>query len=124
MKTLITSTVLAFGLAASAFADPVHGTWASPKNEEGASFHVKISDCGGSICGSITEIFGGADPTIKGERMVWNMEAKGGGEYKGKIWAPDTRKTYNGKMELNGNTLKMSGCILGICRGENFSRLN
>jgi len=123
MKTLITAAALGFMTATAALADPVFGTWASPKSDAGASFQVTVQQCGSSICGKITSIAGGADPAIKGRDMVWNMAARGGGEYKGKIWAPDTDKTYNGKMNLSGNTLKMSGCILGICRGENFSRV-
>ena len=123
MKRLILSAALTFGLAGLAHADPVHGTWKSPTNDEGASFQVTIKDCGGTICGTITQIAGGADPSIKGKQMVWDMKSQGSGAYKGRIWAPDTDKTYKGKMELSGSTLKMSGCILGICRGENFKRV-
>jgi len=37
---------------------------------------------------------------------------------------PQNDKTYTGKATLSGNTLKMSGCVLGVlCRSENWTRL-
>jgi len=124
MKHLIATAAFAVLAAGTVQADNAYGTWASPKNENGASIQVKIQDCGGTICGTIVKALGGADTTIVGKQMVWNMKPTGGGQYKGKIWAPDTDKTYNGKMTLSGNSMKMAGCILGICRGETFSRVN
>ena len=51
-----------------------------------------------------------------GRQIVWDMAAEGSGAYgKGKIFAPDSGKTYNGKMELDGDRLKVSGCVMGIC---------
>jgi len=43
----------------------------------------------------------------------------------GTIWAPDDDKTYDSSMELSGNTLEVSGCVLGgiICRGQDWTRL-
>jgi len=41
----------------------------------------------------------------------------------GKIWAPDVDKTYRSKMALNGNTLKVSGCVGPICRSQNWTRV-
>ncbi|MCR9114486.1 MAG: DUF2147 domain-containing protein, partial [Rhodobacteraceae bacterium] len=34
----------------------------------------------------------------------------------GKVYSPDRGKTYKSKLVLNGKTLKVSGCVLGICR--------
>lgn len=123
MKTTLIALAFAAASSTALAADPVFGTWASPKSESGASIHVKVQQCGSSICGKIVKVLGGGDSSVMGRDMVWNMAPKGGGSYKGKIWAPDTNKTYNGKMDLSGNSLKMSGCVLGICRGETFSRI-
>jgi uncharacterized protein (DUF2147 family) len=53
------------------------------------------------------------------------MVAEGAGAYSGgKIWSPDRDKTYNGKMQLTGNGLAVSGCVLGICRdGGTWTRV-
>ena len=54
------------------------------------------------------------------------MAAKGGGAYGGgKVWAPDRDKTYNSKMQLSGDSLAVSGCVLGgiICRASDWTRV-
>jgi uncharacterized protein (DUF2147 family) len=59
-----------------------------------------------------------------GTQMVWEMRPEGGGAYMdGKIRRPSTGKVYNSKMTMNGDTLKVSGCIGPICKGQNWSRL-
>ena len=125
--TRLFSFVAGLTLAATAsFADPIEGTWQSPTNAEGASLQVQISACGSAFCGTIVKVTGG-DTSSQGKRMIWDMKAAGSGSYKGgKVWAPDDDKTYRGKLDLSGNSLKVSGCVLGgaICRGETFSRVN
>ena len=66
-----------------------------------------------------------------GELMVWNMKAGTEGRYKGgKIWDPSennedgSRKIYNSKMELKGNTLEVQGCILFFCKGQDWERVD
>ncbi|MEM8692710.1 MAG: DUF2147 domain-containing protein [Pseudomonadota bacterium] len=112
--------------AQTALADPVHGTWQSPKNEDGASLQVTLSACGTEVCGVITKVLN-SNPAVQGRRMIWGMKSGGNGSYTGgRVWAPDEDKTYRGKLELSGGTLKVSGCVLGgaICRGSTFRRVN
>ena len=56
----------------------------------------------------------------------WDMVALGDGAYgKGKVWSPDRDKTYSSKLQLNGNSLSVQGCVFGICRdGGTWSRVN
>jgi len=91
---------------------------------------VKIAACGNKICGTIAKAFDASGKEIAsqnvGKRMIWDMVPKGEGYYSGgKIWAPDRDKTYKSKMQLNGNRLKVSGCVLGgmICRGQTWTRV-
>ncbi|MDZ7906609.1 MAG: DUF2147 domain-containing protein [Cypionkella sp.] len=52
-----------------------------------------------------------------GKRIVWDVAPRGDGLYDGgKIWSPDRDKTYSAKLQLSGNALAVSGCVLGICR--------
>jgi uncharacterized protein (DUF2147 family) len=56
---------------------------------------------------------------------VWDMIPAGSGAYvDGQIWAPDRDKTYNATMQLTGNTLSVSGCVMGglICRASDWTR--
>ncbi len=124
------ATLAAAGLLAmtsAAMADPILGTWQSPEGENGGFVHVKVSKCGADICGTIVEVFNNDNKSSKGKRMIWGMKPAGGGAYKGgKVWAPDQDKVYRGKLQLNGNSLKVSGCVLGgaVCRGGTFRRVN
>ncbi|WP_224823292.1 DUF2147 domain-containing protein [Cognatishimia sp. MH4019] len=124
--TLIAAACL---LAGAASADPVAGTWKTQPGDDGAYGHVTVAPCGSAICGTIAKAFNASGQEIAsdniGKRMIWDMKAKGGGSYSGgRIWAPDRDKTYNSKMNLSGNSLKVEGCVLGICRGQTWTRVN
>lgn len=116
-------------LAGAAHADPSAGIWKTQPGDDGAFGHVTIAPCGSAICGTLTRSFDPAgkefNSAAKGKRIIWDMVPQGGGAYaKGKIWAPDRDKTYNSKMTLSGNVLKVSGCVLGICRDQTWTRVN
>ncbi|MCK0149095.1 DUF2147 domain-containing protein [Marivita sp. S6314] len=119
-----------FALAGTmALADPVVGTWKTQPGDDGNFGFVTITTCGAEICGTLGQGYDAngkkiASPNI-GRKMIWAMKPQGGGAYMGgKIWAPDRDKTYNSKMTLNGNRLKVEGCVLGICRGQTWTRVN
>ena len=132
MKQFLIGAVAAFGLAGAAWAaDPADGLWKTAEGETGGYLHVKIGACGNAICGTISKAFdaNGAssnDYEHLGKRLIWDMQAKGDGSYSGgKVWAPDTDKTYKSKMSLSGNTLTVKGCVAGgaICRGQDWTRI-
>lgn len=124
-------------LSTNAFASDVFGTWKSAVNDEGGFIHVEIGPCasdGNKVCGIIKDAFN-VDPAkvdearraeLKGKTIIADMVADGANEWDdGTIWAPDDDKTYSSSMELKGNTLEVSGCVLGgiICRGQDWTRL-
>ncbi len=131
MKHLILGMATSMALCSAALADPVVGIWKTQPGDTGGYLHVQIAPCGSAICGTINTVFekGGAissDYEHLGKQMIWGMMADGGGAYSGgKIWAPDSDKTYKSKMALNGNTLEVKGCVAGgmICRGQNWTRI-
>ncbi|WP_043871843.1 DUF2147 domain-containing protein [Celeribacter indicus] len=127
MKTVALAAVAALGLAHAAHAaDPVTGTWQT-QVDDGHYAHVRIAPCGDRICGTIAKAFDAGGPIESpnvGKPIVWDMVPQGGGAYRsGKIWQPSTGKVYNSKMQLNGNSLKVSGCVGPICKGQTWSRL-
>lgn len=129
MKKLLVGAAALVLTASAAMADPVVGTWKTQPGDDGAFGHVNISTCGEQICGILGKGFDASGSEVEspnvGKRMIWNMNADGGGKYSGgKIWAPDRDKTYNSRMTLNGNSLKVEGCVLGICRGQTWTRVN
>ena len=120
MKVFAMATGMAL-VAGSAWADPVEGVWQTRKDDNGNFGHVEIAPCGPAFCGVLVRAFDGAGKQIEspnvGKRIVWDMVAYPDGLYDdGKIWSPDRDKTYNGDMTLAGDSLKVRGCVLGICR--------
>jgi uncharacterized protein (DUF2147 family) len=92
--------------------------------------HVEIAPCGDRLCGVLVEAFDTSGAKIEspniGKQIVWDMTANGDGTYGGgKVWAPDRDKTYRSKMALSGDTLAVSGCVLGgvICRASDWTRV-
>lgn len=127
-KPAIATAAMLLG-AGTAMADPVFGTWQTEPGDEGNFALVEIGACGDRICGVLGQAFDASGNSIDspntGRRMIWDMAAQGGGQYGGgKIWAPDRDRTYNSRMSLRGDVLKVSGCVLGICRSQSWARAN
>ncbi|MEP2534084.1 DUF2147 domain-containing protein [Shimia sp.] len=129
-QTFLAAAALLFG-ASVASADPVEGTWKTAPGDSGGYLHVVIATCGAALCGTIAQAIaadGSNTGTYEhlGKKMIWDMKADGGGAYSGgKIWAPDSDKTYKSKMKLSGSKLNVKGCVAGglICRGQDWTRL-
>lgn len=129
-KTLIAVAALMM-TTGTAMADPASGVWQSERSEDTGRFmHVRIAPCGAEVCGTIQKVFDPngaaiANHEFQGKRMLWAMKPQGNGSYAGgQIWAPDTEKTYKSKMQLqSASQLKVEGCIIGICRGQTWKRV-
>lgn len=106
---------LAFSLlvltAGGATADPIEGRWLT---EDGPV--AEIVACDSSFCINGTGAHAG--------QQAGRMNAEGNGTYVGTIKRPKDGKTYQGKAVLSGNSLKVSGCILGglFCQSQTWTR--
>jgi uncharacterized protein (DUF2147 family) len=127
MKNVIMSVL---GLAFStgmALADPLEGMWQT-EADDGAYAHVDIAPCGANFCGKISRTFkDGSEyksPNL-GKTLVIDMAPEGDGKYNGKVWRPSNDKVYIGKIALNGDNMRLSGCVAGglICSKQTWSRL-
>ena len=129
MKKLALAAALIFA-AGAAQADPVEGLWKTQPDDNGKYGYVDVKPCGDKLCGVLVKAFDGAGAETAsdniGKQIVWDMTATGDGSYGGgKVWAPDRDKTYNAKMVLSGDSLAVSGCVLGglICRASDWMRV-
>ena len=128
MKTFALAAAMLFA-AGAAFADPVEGLWKTKPDDNGNFGHIHVKPCGAAFCGTLVKAFDGTGAQIDspnvGKKIIWDMVAMGDGNYgDGKVWSPDRDKTYNSKMELQGNGLAVKGCVMGICRdGGTWTRL-
>ena len=121
MKSTLLGFGLLLGLCGAALADPAEGIWQTEKDDNGNFGQVQVTTCGAKICGTLIKSFNPDGSELASENIgkpiIWDMEPQGDGAYaKGKIWSPDRNKTYNSKMQLSGDSLSVSGCVLGICR--------
>ncbi len=119
-KLLATTMALAMPVMAMAGAE---GIWQTEPNSEGVSGLVQIQPCGDAICGVMVGNTAGTD-TYKGQTIVSGMTQVDETHWdNGKITDPTENKTYKSKMTLNGDTLVVEGCVIGICRGQNWKRV-
>jgi uncharacterized protein (DUF2147 family) len=130
MKAILGSAVVVLWAGAAMAGDPVEGIWKTKPDDNGNFGYVQIAPCGPALCGTLIQSFDGTgakmDSENIGKRIVWDMLPEGDGSYGGgKVWAPDRDKTYSSTMQMTGNSLAVSGCVLGglICRASDWSRV-
>lgn len=128
MKSIILAAVLGL-VGGAALADPIEGTWQTKPDDNGNFGYIKVAPCGSAFCGTLVKSFDSAGKPLAtdniGKKIVWDMTAKGKGAYGGgKVWSPDRDKTYDSKMQLTGDKLSVSGCVLFVCRdGGTWTRV-
>ncbi|MCV2871894.1 DUF2147 domain-containing protein [Defluviimonas sp. WL0050] len=126
MKKLAIAALLSL-VAGAAMADPVEGVWQT-EPDDGSYAHITIAPCGAAYCGVISRTFKAegeyASPNL-GKTLVIDMVPNGEGNYAGKVWRPSNDKIYIGKIELNGDNLKLAGCIAGglLCSKQSWQRV-
>ncbi|HYS49886.1 MAG TPA: DUF2147 domain-containing protein [Xanthobacteraceae bacterium] len=147
MKTTLRGGALALGLlgflaGVPAFAADPLGTWLT---ENGRS-RVRVSDCGGAVCGTIIWLKEPNDPDtgkaktdknntdeskrsrpLIGVAIVLSMKPNGADKWSGQVYSPEEGKVFSGNLTLQGaNALRLEGCALGglICKGQTWTRAN
>ncbi len=139
MRLQILVAGLLMAAATPAFAaDPVEGVWLT----ESGSGKVMIAPCPGQpnrMCGRLTWLKNAAEQTsqdthnpdaalktrsILGMPMLWNFKQASPGKWTGgKIYDPNSGKTYDSKISFAANgALKVEGCILVVCQAQAWRR--
>jgi uncharacterized protein (DUF2147 family) len=143
-SALVAASVIALGLMSitHAFAaDPI-GTWLTGDKKG----KVKIVNCGGTICGTLSWLAEPNDPQtdkpktdknnkdaskqgrpLIGVPIVLGMRSAGGNAWEGQVYNAEDGNTYSGSFTMNGaNTAVLKGCVMGglICKGQTWTRAN
>lgn len=113
MHKLLTAAIMVAGISTPAFAaEPIVGTW---KRSNGTVIEYK--SCGAAkFCGTVMT------GEFKGQSIG---EMKGSGtHYDGMVNKLDEGKTYKGRAEVSGSSMKLAGCVLGglICKNETLTK--
>lgn len=122
---------LALFVPIPAYASGADGVWRTESNKNGGYLYVTLGPCAldkGLTCGKTTEAFNanGKEPAYPnlGKPIVMEMKAESSGSFSGgKIWDPQSNKTYKSKMSISGNTMTVKGCIGPICSGPKWTRI-
>jgi len=106
---------------------------------------VRITNCGGALCGAIVSLTEPNDPATHkpktdknnadaglrnrpmiGVQIVLGMKPSGtANKWNGQVYNAEDGKTYSGSLTLqDANTIKLEGCILGglICKSSKWTR--
>jgi uncharacterized protein (DUF2147 family) len=123
--------------AAPAGSDP-SGIWLTQNGDA----RIKISKCGGGICGVIVWLREPIDPAtgkpaiddknpnpalarrpMMGLSLFSAMRPSAAGQWSGKIYNADDGKSYDSHIRLTGpDGLRVEGCVGPLCGGETWTR--
>ena len=136
LARLAAATALAAAIASPALADdPVEGLWLI----QAGTAKVKVAPCASDktkMCGQVAwlKTTGAKDANnpdaslrsrpILGMLMIRDFKSAGPGKWTGgKIYGPNSGRTYGAKMTANPNgTLKVEGCIAVVCQAQTWKR--
>jgi uncharacterized protein (DUF2147 family) len=124
--------------ATSAHAQSADGTWLSQAGDA----RVKISRCGGGICGVIGGLREPYDtatgqpatdsknpnPALAKRPMIGlplfsGMQPSGPNKWSGQIYSADDGSTYASSITVTGaDSLRVEGCVGALCGGETWTR--
>jgi uncharacterized protein (DUF2147 family) len=124
--------------AQNAAAGSPDGVWLTQAGDA----KIRVSRCGGGICGVIVWLKEPIDPLtgkpqvddknpnparakrpIIGLSLFSGMRPAGPNQWSGQIYNADDGKTYASKVSVTGPaTLKVEGCVGALCGSEDWSR--
>jgi uncharacterized protein (DUF2147 family) len=126
------------GLAAPALAGDATGVWRMANGK----VTVRVSDCGGKLCGTIIGLKKPLDKNgnpkldkenpnkalrrrpVIGITILSNMTRNGDDRWDGAIYNPDDGNTYSSTMRLQGaDMMKVDGCLAVFCKSMKFIRI-
>lgn len=128
---------LAFAGAEPALADPT-GLW---REKDGGT--MRVYRCGAAMCGAIATVQPRLDPAtgkprtdknnedatrrnrpLAGLPVLIAMRPNGAGKWSGRLYDSDRGKMFAGHLvEVGPRTIRIEGCALGVCGGEELNRV-
>jgi uncharacterized protein (DUF2147 family) len=123
--------------AGTAFADP-KGLWLAQDVAR-----VRVGPCGGALCATIAAPKSQVDPEtgrpwtdknnpdpaqrgrpLVGVPVLYGLVLDGPGRWSGRLYNVDNGNSYAGHLlELGPTTIRVEGCAIGICGGQNMTRI-
>ena len=140
MTSLRLASLVCVALSANgqaSFASPL-GLWQA---KDGAK--IRIEPCGQNLCGFIAQTNPSQDPVtgqivkdknnadpakrnrpLVGVQVLISMKPNGASKWSGQVYNDDNGRTYSGNLiELGPSSIKIEGCWLMFCDGEDLTRI-
>ena len=137
LKRAFTALVLMAVWIVDALADPV-GLWL---DKDG--WTIRIQPCGADLCAVITSVKPALDPAtgkpwtdknnadaakrnrpLVGLEVLSGMRPSAPRKWSGQLYDADRGQTFSGNLvEIGQDTIRIEGCLLGICGGEELHRV-
>ena len=130
MRLFALPALLLFAVAAQA-AEPIAGRWMT----ENGHAQITVQPCGAGVCGRVSRILvpvpGGAatdrsnpDPALR-TRPVLGLEilsgfTDAGKDWRGRIYDPESGKSYKSIVAREPGGLKVQGCIAFFCKTQHW----
>lgn len=119
------------GLAtiAAAAADPLAGTWLTPRDGKGVEAHIEVNACGGAaMCGVIARTYDSEGHQVHtrnlGVRIFWDMVPAGANRWQGWAFVPLYKKNVRGEIDMeNANRISVGGCLGPVCKSQTWFRV-
>lgn len=138
IKSVFAAVIGLVLMSGAALAGKPEGTWLS---QDGGT-KVRLSDCGGKLCGLVVWLKEPTDGSGKPKTDVHNPDASkrsrpmmglqvvhglmpdGANRWSGSIYNADDGNTYSAHMTVgDGNTADVQGCVLGfLCKTQKWTR--
>jgi uncharacterized protein (DUF2147 family) len=130
-------TLLCGASVGPALADPT-GLWQASDGGR-----MQVNKCGAAICANIVSVSPHNDPAtgkpwsdkynpdqskrkrpLAGVQVLISMRPSGPGKWSGRLYNSEDGQTYVGNLvELSRTGIRVEGCALGICGGQNLTRV-
>ena len=137
---VLLTALLAAPIASAETAGGPTGTWLTQAGDA----RVKVSKCGGGLCGVIVGLKDPIDPAtgkpqvddknpnpalarrpVIGLSLFSGMRPSGPNKWSGQIYNADDGKSYESHISVYGrDTLRVEGCVGALCGGENWTRVS
>ncbi|NKX43826.1 DUF2147 domain-containing protein [Roseicyclus persicicus] len=123
MRNFLLAAVALMAMGGAAMADNLIGDWRTAPDDNGNTGIIRITQCGQSLCGTLVQAFDASGAVMQsenvGRQIVWDTNPTGeAGQYRGMLYSPDRGREYRSRLQLSGNQLSVSGCVMGgaVCR--------
>lgn len=126
--------MIALIAAVTLAAAPITGRWLTPGGES----VIEIAACGPALCGRVARVLKprtgpqvdaeNPDPALRG-RPILGLPILTGfhpdiDRWRGRIYDPESGRTYRSEVSREGNSLKVKGCIGPFCRSQQWAAAN